>query len=163
MTKRPVGLTKNFVFLSMSFFGMTFSMTSSMIASWSVLCFTSSACCVETTIASMRTGRVVLVLDRDLGLAVGAEEVDLARSCGPAASCSRELVRVDDRRGHELRRLVARVAEHEALVAGALLLVEALALGHALRDVRALLLDGDEHGARVGVEAHVRARVADVS
>jgi hypothetical protein len=66
-------------------------------------------------------------------------------------------VGVVDRRRHELGRLVGRVAEHEALIAGALLLVEALALGHALRDVGALLLDGGEDGARVAVEAHLES------
>ena len=49
-----------------------------------------------------------------------------------------ELVREHDRRGHQFRRLVAGVAEHQALVAGALLgglLAFGLARVHALRDV----------------------------
>ena len=53
----------------------------------------------------------------------------------------RERVGVVDGRRHELGRLVGGVAEHQALVAGALLLVQAVALVHALRDVGALLLD----------------------
>ena len=56
MTKRPVGLTWILVFLSMSFLGSAFSMTSSMTASRSFLYFTCSSCCVLTTMASMRTG-----------------------------------------------------------------------------------------------------------
>ncbi len=56
ITKRPVGLTKNLVLLSMSFLGMTFSITRSMTASLSVLYLTSGECWVETTIASQRTG-----------------------------------------------------------------------------------------------------------
>ena len=105
---------------------------------------------------------VVLVLERDLRLAVGAEEVDLLR-LADRRELARELVRVVDRRGHEVRRLVARVAEHEALIAGALLLVHALAFGHALGDVGALLLDRRDHRAGVGVEAHLGARVPDVA
>jgi hypothetical protein len=57
---------------------------------------------------------------------------------------------------------VAGVAEHHALVACALLLVEALTLGDALRDVGGLLLDRHEDRAGAAVEAHARVRVADV-
>ena len=92
----------------------------------------------------------------------GRRNVDLA-ALAHLGEPLRELVRVADRRRHELGRLVARVAEHQALIAGALLLVEALALGHALRDVGRLRLDRREHGAGVAVEAHLRARVADVA
>ena len=61
---------------------------------------------------------------------------------------------------HEHVGLVGRVAEHEALVAGALL---ALVLAvDALRDVRRLLADDVEHAAARAVEAHVRGVVADV-
>ena len=83
-------------------------------------------------------GLAVLVLDRDLALAVGpqpGEPSGLAELRQP----DRQLVGQLDRHGHQIRRLVAGKAEHQALVAGALLLVQALALGDALRDVRALL------------------------
>ena len=143
-----MGLTKNLVFLSMSFSGDDLlDRPSSMTASLSVLCLTSGECCVETTMASTAHRHVVLVLDRDLGLAVGPEKVDLARLAHVGEALG-ELVRVGDGRRHELGGLVGRVAEHEALVAGALLLVEAFALGHALRDVGRLLLDGGEHARR---------------
>jgi hypothetical protein len=69
-------------------------------------------------------------------------------------------VRVVDRRRHQHLGLVARVAEHQALVAGALLLV--LALVHAHGDIPGLLADGVEHGAGGAVEADVRAGVADI-
>src|ERR1019366_7522061 len=83
---------------------------------------------------------VVLVLERDLRLAVGAEEID--RLLLPdGGELLREEVRVVDRRRHELGRLVGRVPEDQALVARALLLVEAVALVDALRDVRALPFD----------------------
>jgi hypothetical protein len=104
---------------------------------------------------------VVLVLERDLRLAVGAEEVDLA-ALADARELARELVRVIDRRGHQVGRLVGRITEHEALVARALLLVEAFALGDALRDVRALLLDRAQDGARVAVEADRRVVVTNL-
>ncbi len=123
-TKRPVGLTWILVALSMSFFGSALSMTSSMIASRSCLYLTFSSCCVETTIASIANGHVVLVLEGDLRLAVGAEEVD-GLLLPDRRELPRERVRVVNRRRHELGRLVGRVAEHEALVARPLLLVQA--------------------------------------
>ncbi len=70
-----------------------------------------------------------------------------------------------DRRRHQLRRFVAGEAEHQSLVAGALL-GRLLALGGAgidpLGDVRALARDqiGDEH--LVGVKDIVVIDVADV-
>ena len=51
-----------------------------------------------------------------------------------------QAVRVVDRHRHQLRRLVAGEAEHQALVARALLEIEPLAFVHALRDVRRLLV-----------------------
>ena len=65
----------------------------------------------------------VLVLDRHLRLAVGPEEVDdaLLAHLGEALG---QPVREPDRHRHERVGLVARVAEHHALVAGADLVVE---------------------------------------
>jgi hypothetical protein len=60
-----------------------------------------------------------------------------------SACAARELVRVGDGRGHQLGGLVAGVAEHHALVAGALLLVHALPGGDALGDIRET--DGAKH------------------
>src|SRR5262249_59611580 len=65
--------------------------------------------------------------------------------------------------GHVLLRLVAGVAEHHALVARPLLLEQPLARGHALGDVRRLLLDRDDYRAAVAVEARFGTRVADVA
>ncbi len=133
-----------------------------MIASLSVAWLTSAVCCEETTTVFARTGRAVLVLDRHLALAVGQQEGQLSR-----ATRLRELladaVRGVDGEGHVLLRLVAREAEHHALVAGALLLEQALALGDALGDVGRLALDGRDDGAAVAVEAALRRRVADVA
>ena len=62
-----------------------------------------------------------------------------------------------------------RVAEHHPLVAGAdpvdrvgVAVLGLERLVDALRDVRRLLVDRDHHAARLGVEAVLRARVADV-
>ena len=74
-----------------------------------------------------------------------------------------------DGHGHERGRLVAGVAEHHALVAGAHLLVGVVArlavlglvaLIDALGDVGALVVDGVEHAAGVAIEAVLRAIVA---
>ena len=112
---------------------------------------------------------VDLVADGDLGLPVGAqvrEDVGLAH----LGEALRELVRDHDRERHQLRRLVGGVAEHEALVAGAdaverivvarlVLVLEGVV--DALRDIRRLLVERDDHAAGLGVEAVLRARVAD--
>ena len=62
---------------------------------------------------------VLVVLDGDLGLAVGAEVRDRA-VLADLRQPAREVVREVDRQRHQLGGVVARVAEHEALVAGAL-------------------------------------------
>ena len=65
-----------------------------------------------------------------------------------------ELVREHDRQRHQLLGLGARVAEHQALVAGPQLV-------HAHRDVAGLLVDGRDDTAGLVVEAVLGARVAD--
>ena len=67
----------------------------------------------------------------------------------------------DERRGHVLARLVARITEHDALVARALVLL--LLAADAPVDVGRLLVDGRQHAARIAVEAVVAARVADAA
>ncbi len=114
-------------------------------------------------------GLVAVVLDGDLGLAVGAQVRDgpVLADLGQAA---REPVRDVDRQRHELGGLVAGVAEHQALVAGALLVelvlvaLDALLVGgvDALRDVRGLGADGHRHAAGGAVEALLRGVVADL-
>ena len=105
-----------------------------------------------------------------LSLAVGAQ----VRQRGVLAHGRQALgqaVRQVDGHRHERGRLVAGVAEHHALVARADALVGVVAgqavlglpaLVDALRDVRALLVNGVEHAARVAVEAELGAVVADV-
>ena len=66
-----------------------------------------------------------------------------------------ELVRQHDRQRHQLRRFVAGVAEHQALIAGA-------AGIHTHGDVGRLALDGIEDAAGLAVEADSGVGVADV-
>ncbi len=97
----------------------------------------------------------------DLALGVGAQKIELL-AFAELGEIFHQPMRHRDRQRHGLRRLVARESEHQALIAGALFLVEAFALGDALRDVRRLRLDRGQHGAHVAVEADLGAVVADV-
>ena len=96
---------------------------------------------------------VLVVLHRDLALAVGAEIGHLAGLAhfGQAAG---QLVGQGDRSRHQFGGFVGGIAEHHALVAGA-------AGVHALGDVAGLLVDGGDHRAGVGVESVQRVVVAD--
>ena len=80
------------------------------------------------------------------------------KSSVPARRTSRklaaQLVRQHDRQRHQLRGLVAGVAEHQALVAGA-------ARVHAHGDIGRLRLDRVQHAAGLAVEAEGRVGVAD--
>src|SRR5690606_33298974 len=76
-----------------------------------------------------------------------------------------QAVRVEDRRRHEFRGLVAGVAEHQALVASThFLRLLGLLVGavHAGGDVRRLLAEHVDDGAGVAVKADVGVVVADV-
>lgn len=112
---------------------------------------------------------VTVVLDGDLGLAVGAQVGDgpvlahLGQSPG-------EAVRDVDRERHQLRRLVAGVAEHQALVARALL-VELVLVAldpllvrgvDALCDVRRLRADRHRDATGSTVEALFGGVVTDL-
>ncbi len=75
-----------------------------------------------------------------------------------------------DRERHQLGRLVGRVADHEALVAGADAVERIVVAGVVLHleggvdaagDVGRLLVERDDHGAGLRVEAVLGARVAD--
>ena len=152
-TKRPVGLMKYLVLESSRLDGITAWMTFSRMSSRMVSIFTRLECWAEMMTASMRAGRVPVVLDRDLALPVRAQVVEdllLAHLAEPP----RELVREHDRQRHQLFGLVAGEAEHQALVAGA-------AGVDAHGDVRRLLVDGGDDRAGLVVEAVLGARVAD--
>ena len=70
-------------------------------------------------------------------------------------------MRENQRGGHELARLVARIAEHDTLVAGALLLLRSA--HHALVDIRRLLVNSRENATRVAVKLILALRVADAT
>jgi hypothetical protein len=106
-------------------------------------------------------GRLAVhVLHRDLALRVRAQPLELAALAQLRLQLDETMREVDGQR-HETLGLGACVAEHQALVARTLLEVEALALVHALRDVRRLLVVGHEHGAPLVVDAVVGVVVAD--
>ena len=96
---------------------------------------------------------VLVVFDRDLRFAVGTQ-IRKASMLADFGEPHGQLVRQRDRRGHQLRVLVAGIAEHHSLVAGA-------AGVDAHGDVAGLLVDGGDDGAGVGVEAVERVVVAD--
>jgi hypothetical protein len=105
----------------------------------------------------------VLVADRDLGLAVGAQPVDaLDLLLANLGELVRQLVRELDRHRHQLLGLVAREAKHQALVAGALLRRVGAAV-NALRDIGRLRGNRHHDRARVSIKAHVRAGEPDLA
>ena len=103
-----------------------------------------------------RHGPVVVIDHAHLGLAVGQQVLEAAvvAHLGQAAG---QPVGQADRQGHQLRRFIAGVAEHDPLVAGADAIegiaVVVVGLVHALGDVGGLLVEGHQHGAAVGIEA----------
>ncbi len=82
----------------------------------------------------------VLVANRHLALGVGAEALLGARAAR-VGQVLQDAVGIVDRRRHQFRRLTAGVAEHDALVAGALFLVAGLV--DAGRDVGRLRVQQD--------------------
>ena len=102
----------------------------------------------------------VFVLHGDLALGVRAQHLLRAGMAG-FRDQPQDLVGVEDRRRHQIRRLVGGVAEHDALVARALFLVGAgLQRIDALRDVGGLRMQQDLDVAGVPVKAFLL--VADV-
>ena len=110
-----------------------------------------------------------VVLDGDLGLAIGSQVVEgavLAHLGQPL----RETLGDHDRQRHQLGGVVARVAEHQALVPGTALVevvvgvadARLVAVVDALRDVDGLSADGDLDATAGAVEALERRVVADV-
>ena len=99
---------------------------------------------------------LLVILDGDLGLAIGPEigNQPLLADLGQALG---QLVAERDGQGHQLRGLVAGVAEHHALVAGAAHLVVG-----AQGDVPGLLVDVGDDAAGVAVKAVLGPVVADL-
>ncbi len=109
----------------------------------------------------MPTGRSCLVSEGELALGVGAQPRQLrVAALAHLRLPLDELVRVVDRRRHQRPRLVGRVAEHQSLVARALVLGQRAV--DALRDVDGLLADDVDDTAGAAVEADLGGVVADV-
>ena len=110
-------------------------------------------------------GLVIDILDGDLALGVRPQPFDRP-GLANAGQLAPKLVREHDRRGHQFRRLVRRVAEHQTLVArpllGRLLAFRGLGI-HALRDVGALRGDGVQDQHPVRVKDIVVMRVTDLA
>ena len=110
---------------------------------------------------------VAVVADGDLGLAVGTQVGDLAALADRGQPLGQPVGQVDRQR-HQLGGVVAGVAEHQALVAGALLVERVDATGavlvgrvDALGDVGGLRADRDLDAAGRAVEALGGGVVAD--
>ena len=101
----------------------------------------------------------VLVLHGDLALGVRSQHL-LAAGVARFRNQSQDLVGVEDRRRHQVRRLVGGVAEHDALVARALFLVGRLLGVDALRDIGRLRMQQDLDVAVLPVKTFLL--VADV-
>ncbi len=114
-------------------------------------------------------GHVVLVFDGDLRLAV-RPQVGQRAVLADLSQPPRQPVCQRDRQRHQLRGVADRVAEHQALVAGALrvqrvrgALDARLVRGvDALGDIGRLTADADVDAAGLAVEALVRVVVADI-
>ena len=91
----------------------------------------------------------VLILDRDLALAVGTGQGQRS-ALAKVAQAPGEPVGQHDGKGHHLGRLPAGVAEHHTLVAGSLIL--GLLAIDALGDVLSLMIQADQHGAGLAVD-----------
>ena len=80
-------------------------------------------CRDDDRVHAQRTVRLLVVLDRHLRLRIGAQVGHHLALAADDGQLLEDHVREDERRGHELARLVAGVTEHDALVAGPLLLL----------------------------------------
>jgi hypothetical protein len=120
----------------------------------------SGACWVDSTTVSTADRTAVDVAQRDLGLGVRTQPWQAAVLAQLRLALD-QAVRVVDRGRHQFRGFVAGVAEHQALVAGALVEVDAGAFVDALGDVRRLLVVADHHGATFVVDAEIGVVVTD--
>ena len=103
-------------------------------------------------------GLAVMVFKRNLGLAVGTEDVHRA-VLAHFGKLLRELVCPVNGGGHKGGGFVAGKTKHHALVASTLIF--GLFAQHALSDVGRLTANGVDNGAGLPVKAHFRAVVAN--
>ena len=102
---------------------------------------------------------IIIVAEGNLAFGIGAEEVQLA-GLSNFRLFFHQPVRVDNRRRHKHIGFIGSIAEHHALVTGALLLV--LAFIHSRFNVLRLLADGIQNRAGCTVEPHLRTVVTNV-
>ncbi len=108
---------------------------------------------------AQRTPCLLVVLDSHLRLRIGPQVGHLLSLATDNGQLFKDDVRKNQRSRHQLARLVAGVTEHDALVAGPLLLL-GTALD-ALVDVGRLLVDGRKDTARIAVELVLALGVTD--
>ena len=100
----------------------------------------------------------VAVLHRHLALGVGTQVAHLLALAAYLRQLHQDDVRQRDGQRHQLLGLAAGIAEHHALVAGTLVALGLAADAHI--DVLALLVDGAEHTAALGLELVLALGVA---
>jgi hypothetical protein len=120
----------------------------------------SGVCWVETTTASHVPRIVAVIVQGDLGLAVGTKPAVFARVT-IVGHRLHQLVGKQNRQRHHLGRFVSGVAEHDALIAGALIAALAGGFRDALRDLVGLLGDQLNDLERGVTEGLGRVGVAD--
>src|SRR3989344_3614552 len=179
ISNAPVGLMKYLVSLQSHSLGSTGFTISSITASLRVSYLTPGACWVESTTASMPAGwlftyftvtcdlasgrsQLSLLLRKSAWLRLGVRAQPIEFAFTQIGLALHQAMRQRDRHGHEHVGLAGGIAEHQALVAGALLEIEALALVHAGGDIGRLAADGGQHRAAVRAEAHL-VGVTDVA
>src|SRR5262245_52954194 len=104
----------------------------------------------------------ITIFDGDLGFAVRPQKIGFAALAYLGEIMHQAVGHLDGKR-HQLARLIASVAEHHALIAGSLLLVQTFAFGDSLGDIRRLLFDGGQDRTGGAVETHGGIRVTDVA
>ena len=110
---------------------------------------------------------ILVILHRDLGLAIGPQIAHQSLLAHIGEALGHFLGNGDSQR-HQLRCLVAGIAEHHALVAGAVVQLGITAglglqrLVHSHSDIAALLVDIGNNGAGIAVKTILCAVIADV-
>ena len=110
----------------------------------------------------------LIVLHRDLGLAVGTQVVHQT-GLTHLGQLLGHLVRKRDGQRHQLRRFIAGITEHHALIAGAVIQLAVAGLFrlqgsvNAHGDVAGLLVDVGDNAAGIAVKAVLGAVIADLT
>ncbi len=108
---------------------------------------------------TQRFVRLFVILDRHLRLGIGTQVGHRLAFTADDGQLLEDDVREDQRRRHHLAGFVAGIAEHDALVAGALVFLGGT--HDALVDVGRLLVDGRQDAARIAVELVFALGIAD--